>query len=266
MADNEPSHQNVHCLPLCFEFWLRFCVEQCFWPDSKMEEATSETQGWKGLLAFSRSTGFILEGFPRTPEETRFLADAGLFPDSAIVLTVDDSDVTGRLLPPKLEKWRVKRDKRLAKRQKKKEKAQKKRVCRYTLADTLVIQLDQNQFGTFCPNRSWFFWIFWNFIGQIIKARKSLFYSGFSGRCGAGVIIAISLQGLRLVTVRFWHEKGQLVLLFRGHFLCHVISIPLQNHECNILPGMVSYVNKFDEIKGSHLNRIRSYLHFSQTN
>ena len=76
-----------------------------------------------------RSTGFILEGFPRTPEETRYLAESGLFPDSAVVLTVDDSDVTARLLPPKLDKWKVKRDKRLAKRQKKKEKAQKKRVC-----------------------------------------------------------------------------------------------------------------------------------------
>ena len=76
-----------------------------------------------------RSTGFILEGFPRTPEETRYLAESGLFPDSAVVLTVDDSDVTARLLPPKLDKWKVKRDKRLAKRQKRKEKAQKKRVC-----------------------------------------------------------------------------------------------------------------------------------------
>ena len=25
------------------------CPEQLFWPDSKMEESTSETQGWKGL-------------------------------------------------------------------------------------------------------------------------------------------------------------------------------------------------------------------------
>ena len=45
-----------------------------------------------------------------------------------MIIAVDDSDVIGRLLPPRLDKWKVKRDKRLAKRQKKKEKAQKKRV------------------------------------------------------------------------------------------------------------------------------------------
>lgn len=52
----------------------------------------------------------------------------GLFPDAALILNVEDSDVIGRLLPPKLDKWRVKRDKRLEKKRKKKEKAQKKRV------------------------------------------------------------------------------------------------------------------------------------------
>ena len=31
------------------------------------------------------------------------------------------------------------------------------------------------------------------------------------------------------------------------------MSNPLQNHKCNILPGIVSHVNKFDEIKGSNL-------------
>lgn len=56
------------------------------------------------------------------------MAEMGLFPDSAIILNVEDSDVIGRLLPPKLDKWRVKRDKRLEKKRKKKEKAQKKRV------------------------------------------------------------------------------------------------------------------------------------------
>ena len=34
----------------------------------------------------------------------------------------------GRLLPPKMEKWQVKRDKRLAKKAAKKEKAKKKKV------------------------------------------------------------------------------------------------------------------------------------------
>ena len=75
-----------------------------------------------------RSTGFVLEGFPRTADEARYLAEVGLFPDAALIMTVSDGDVIGRLLPPKLEKWRVKRDKRLAKKAKKKEKAKKKRV------------------------------------------------------------------------------------------------------------------------------------------
>lgn len=80
-------------------------------------------------LDFSdRSTGFILEGFPRTSEEAKYMAEMGLFPDSALILNVEDSDVIARLLPPKLDKWRVKRDKRLEKKRKKKEKAQKKRV------------------------------------------------------------------------------------------------------------------------------------------
>lgn len=75
-----------------------------------------------------RSTGFILEGFPRTGEEARYLAEMGLFPDCAIMLGVEDTDVIGRLLPPKLDKWKMKRDKKEAKKQKKREKAKKKRV------------------------------------------------------------------------------------------------------------------------------------------
>lgn len=56
------------------------------------------------------------------------MAEMGLFPDAALILNVEDSDVIARLLPPKLDKWKVKRDKRLEKKRKKKEKAQKKRV------------------------------------------------------------------------------------------------------------------------------------------
>lgn len=56
------------------------------------------------------------------------MAEMGLFPDAALILNVEDSDVIARHLPPKLDKWRVKRDKRLEKKRKKKEKAQKKRV------------------------------------------------------------------------------------------------------------------------------------------
>ena len=45
-----------------------------------------------------------------------------------MIIAVDDSDVVARLLPPRLNKWKVKRDKRLAKKQKRKEKLQKLRV------------------------------------------------------------------------------------------------------------------------------------------
>lgn len=84
---------------------------------------------------YSRSTGFILEGFPRTTDEVRHLQEAGLYPDAAIILQVSDDDVIGRLLPPKLDKWKAKRDKRLAKKARKKEKAQKKRVSKFLLSD-----------------------------------------------------------------------------------------------------------------------------------
>lgn len=79
------------------------------------------------LFCCFRSTGFVLEGFPRTPDEARYLAETGLFPDAALILTVEDTDVIGRLLPPKMDKWKAKRDKRLAKKQRIKDKAKKKR-------------------------------------------------------------------------------------------------------------------------------------------
>ena len=53
---------------------------------------------------------------------------AGLFPDAAIVLGVEDTDIVDRLLPGKLEKWKVKRDKRLAEKAKQKEIATKAKV------------------------------------------------------------------------------------------------------------------------------------------
>ena len=63
-----------------------------------------------------------------------------------MIIAVDDSDVIARLLPPRLDKWKVKRDKRLAKRQKKKDKAQKKRVSSGTsLNSEIVIHNYNNQ-------------------------------------------------------------------------------------------------------------------------
>ena len=78
------------------------------------------------------------------------------------------------------------------------------------------------------------------------------------------------LAGIPFVTAGFRHEKCQLLLLSSGggggHFSCDVMSNPLQNLECNISPRTVSHVNKFDEVKGSNLNRIRPYLCLVQIN
>eukprot|EP00794_Sanderia_malayensis_P000181 gene181-794_t len=63
-----------------------------------------------------KSTGFILEGFPRTTEEVRFLSESGFYPDCVINLATEENDVIKRLMPPLLDKWKMKRDKRLAKK------------------------------------------------------------------------------------------------------------------------------------------------------
>ncbi|CAH6778255.1 Ak9 [Phodopus roborovskii] len=61
----------------------------------------------------TRSTGFILDGFPRYPEEAQFLGDRGFFPDAAVVIQVDDQDIFDRLLPEQVQKWRLKQRKKL---------------------------------------------------------------------------------------------------------------------------------------------------------
>nr|KAF6340910.1 adenylate kinase 9 [Myotis myotis] len=60
-----------------------------------------------------RSTGFILEGFPRYPDEAQLLGEHGFFPDAAFLIQVDDQDVCDRLLPPQIEKWKLKQKKKL---------------------------------------------------------------------------------------------------------------------------------------------------------
>lgn len=74
-----------------------------------------------------RSTGFILEGFPRNADEISTLQEIGLWFDAAIILNVEDSDVVARLLPPKLANWKIKKDKKLEHMKKKKEKAKKEK-------------------------------------------------------------------------------------------------------------------------------------------
>nr|XP_042117957.1 adenylate kinase 9 isoform X2 [Peromyscus maniculatus bairdii] len=59
-----------------------------------------------------RSTGFILDGFPRYPEEAQFLAERGFFPDVAAMIQVEDQDIFDRLLPAQVQKWRQKQRKK----------------------------------------------------------------------------------------------------------------------------------------------------------
>ncbi|OWK01412.1 hypothetical protein Celaphus_00018870, partial [Cervus elaphus hippelaphus] len=61
----------------------------------------------------SDSTGFVLDGFPRYPDEVQFLGEHGLFPDAAVFIQVDDQDISDRLLPVQIGKWKVKQNKKL---------------------------------------------------------------------------------------------------------------------------------------------------------
>ncbi|XP_062043634.1 adenylate kinase 9 isoform X1 [Lepus europaeus] len=59
-----------------------------------------------------RSTGFILDGFPRYIEEAQFLGEHGFFPDAAVFIQVDDQDISDRLLPSQIKKWKLKQQKK----------------------------------------------------------------------------------------------------------------------------------------------------------
>ncbi|XP_007484490.2 adenylate kinase 9 isoform X1 [Monodelphis domestica] len=59
-----------------------------------------------------RSTGFILDGFPRNLEEVQFLGEHGLCPDVAIGLVVEEQDIVERLLPEAIGKWKDKQAKK----------------------------------------------------------------------------------------------------------------------------------------------------------
>ena len=79
-----------------------------------------------------RSTGFILEDFPHTADESSALSESGFFPDAAVVLEVDDSDAVARLLPPRLARWRSRRNQVLERRR---EKIERKRQRRQVAID-----------------------------------------------------------------------------------------------------------------------------------
>ena len=69
-----------------------------------------------------------MEGFPRNADESQFLLQTGLYPDAALMLMVDDSDVIKRLLPPRMKMWKQRKEMKDMKKQKIKEKKQEIRV------------------------------------------------------------------------------------------------------------------------------------------
>lgn len=77
------------------------------------------------------STGFVLDGFPRYPDEVQFLGEHGLFPDAAVFIQVDDQDISDRLLPVQIGKWKVKQKKKLERKKLIKEMKAKIKVCIY---------------------------------------------------------------------------------------------------------------------------------------
>ncbi|NXD23915.1 KAD9 kinase, partial [Spelaeornis formosus] len=75
-----------------------------------------------------RSTGFILDGFPRTSDEARYLSQRRLCPDVAVYIQVEEGDILNRLFPPRLQKWKDRRHKKREYQKKLKELKAKKRV------------------------------------------------------------------------------------------------------------------------------------------
>uniref|UniRef100_A0A8C4TXD1 Adenylate kinase 9 n=1 Tax=Falco tinnunculus TaxID=100819 RepID=A0A8C4TXD1_FALTI len=75
-----------------------------------------------------RSTGFILDGFPRTSDEAQYLSERGLCPDIAVHIQVEESDVFDRLFPPRLKKWKERQYKKMENRMKLKDLKAKIRV------------------------------------------------------------------------------------------------------------------------------------------
>ncbi|XP_021245471.1 adenylate kinase 9 isoform X3 [Numida meleagris] len=65
-----------------------------------------------------RSTGFILDGFPRTSDEAQYLSQRGLCPDVAVYIHVEETDILDRLLPPRLKKWKERQRKKVENKKK----------------------------------------------------------------------------------------------------------------------------------------------------
>mmetsp|Transcript_29271 Transcript_29271/g.87728 ORF Transcript_29271/g.87728 Transcript_29271/m.87728 type:complete len:870 (+) Transcript_29271:79-2688(+) len=65
------------------------------------------------------SSGFVLEGFPRTEDDARLLVEAGLVPDAVVSFSMEAEHATKRILPKLMEKFTEERNRELAKRGKK---------------------------------------------------------------------------------------------------------------------------------------------------
>ncbi|XP_048348870.1 adenylate kinase 9 isoform X3 [Sphaerodactylus townsendi] len=90
-------------------------------PAGVLENVVSE---WWTKEPF-RSTGFILDGFPRTVDEAAYLAERGLCPDIVVYLEVEEDEVSDRILPTLLKKWQDKQNQKKEKKQKIKEEKAK---------------------------------------------------------------------------------------------------------------------------------------------
>ncbi|XP_048210476.1 adenylate kinase 9 [Perognathus longimembris pacificus] len=63
-----------------------------------------------------RSTGFVLDGFPRYLDEATYLEERGFFPDAVVFIHVEDQDICDRLLPFQIAKWKAKQKKKLSRK------------------------------------------------------------------------------------------------------------------------------------------------------
>ncbi|CAF2637524.1 unnamed protein product, partial [Rotaria sp. Silwood2] len=72
-----------------------------------------------------RSRGIVLEGFPSSEDETVYMIDNQLLPDIAIQLDAESKDILKRILPKRMEQWKIKMQ--LRKEKKMKNKAKKDR-------------------------------------------------------------------------------------------------------------------------------------------
>ncbi|XP_068933174.1 adenylate kinase 9 [Petaurus breviceps papuanus] len=61
-----------------------------------------------------RSTGFILDGFPRNVDEVQFLGERGFCPDIVVGLLVEEQEIIDRLLAEAIAKWKHKQEKKAA--------------------------------------------------------------------------------------------------------------------------------------------------------